>query len=105
MKKIACLMAVLMMVGAVPGFCGMSATVDGFIEDRMNSDLRPIEDTGRILDVTNRGIDRGYRVVTDPMHPVLDPVRRVRDESVKGVKTVTNTTWDILTLRRFRDKG
>jgi len=102
MKKIAVVLAVLMLLGAAPAWC-LSETADTFIQNRMQSDLRPVEDTGRILDVTNRGIDKTYHTVTDPMQPVLDPVRQVRDETVKGSKSVINVVWDAITLRSMRE--
>ncbi len=97
-------MLVLMLVAtlAVPAW-SMPAVLDHTIDNTMKSDLGPVSDTGRILDVTNRGITKGYNTVTEPMAPVLDPVRKVRDESIKGTKTVINTIWDVITFKHFRD--
>ncbi len=105
MKKIALLLAVLMVMGAATGFCGMSGTVDGFVENRMNSDIRPVEDAGKILDITNKGIDKTYHTVADPMEPGLKHVRKVRDETMSLSKKIVNKTWDILTLKDLRDRG
>lgn len=101
MKKIALLVAVLVVALAVPAW-SMPARLDHAIDNTMKSDIRPVEDSGRILDVTNRGITHSYNFVTGPMKPVLDPIRRVRDETIRGTKLVVNTIWDVLTFRHFR---
>ena len=101
MKKLTLLTAVLVVVVAMPAW-SMVAAVDRTIDHTMKSDLGPVADTGRILDVTNRGITKGYDTLTGPMKPVLDPIRKVRDESIRGAKAVVNTLWDVLTLRHFR---
>jgi len=98
MRKLALLMALLMVIGAGPAFA-LSATVDTFIENRQNSTSHPIADAARILDMANQGIDKTYHAVTDPIEPVLKPVRKVRDEVFK----VTNRIWDIVTLRGLRN--
>ena len=98
MRKLALLMALLMVIGAGPAFA-LSATVDTFIENRQNSTLHPIADAGRILDVANQGIDKTYDAVKKPLEPLLKPVRKVRDEVFKA----TNGIWDIVTLRGLRN--
>lgn len=100
MKKIALMFAFMMIVGSVHGWA-ISGTVDTFVENRMNSDLHPVADAGRVLDMTNRGLDHTYHTVTDPMKPILDPIRKVRDESFRAV----NFVWDGITLRHLRERG
>ena len=101
MKKIALLAAVLVVAMAMPAW-SMPATLDHAIDRTTKSDLGPVADTGRILDVANKGITKGYDTITGPMKPVLDPIRKVRDESIRGTKTVVNMLWDVLTFRHFR---
>ena len=101
MKKIALLVTVLVIAMAVPAW-SMVGAVDRTIDHTMKSDIGPVADTGRVLDFTNKGIDKTYHVVMDPLKPVLDPIRKVRDESVRGTKAVINTLWDVLTFRHFR---
>ena len=102
MKKIAIVTLVIVMAFAVPGF-SMPGTLDRAIDNTMKSDIGPVADSGRILDVTNRGITKTYDAVTGPMKPVLDPVRKVRHETVSGAKRIVNFTWDMLTLKHFRE--
>ena len=87
MKKIAVLLAVLMVIGAGPGWCGVSATLDTVIENRMNSDIHLVADAGRVLDLANRGVGKTYTTIMDPMEPVMDPVRKVRDEFAGRVRS------------------
>ncbi len=103
MRKIAMFMVLLMVMSAGTGWC-LVERVDRAIEGVSNSDIRPVADTGRVLDLTNRGIDKGYHAVTDPMAPVLDPVRKVRDESIKSTKSIINVIWDAITFRSLREK-
>ncbi|MCB9799645.1 MAG: hypothetical protein H6757_02665 [Candidatus Omnitrophica bacterium] len=101
MKKFTLMVALLMFVAAAPGWCLVS-TVDHAIEHTMQSDIRPVEDAGRILDVANKGVDMTYTTVTKPMSPILDPIRKVRDVTLDGTKRVINTIWDVVTLKHFR---
>lgn len=99
MKKIALLTAILMVVAAAPGWCGISATADTFIDNRMNSDLHPVADAGRLLDATNKATDKTYHAIMDPLEPGMKYVRKVKD----GAGVVINKTWDVITLRHMRD--
>ena len=101
MKKVALLVAVLVVAMAVPAW-SMPDVLDRQIDHTMKSDIGPVADAGRILDLTNRGVTRGYHTVTDPMKPVLDPIRKVRDESIHGTKRLVNTMWDLITFKHFR---
>lgn len=101
MKKIAVFVAILLAVGAVPAWC-LSATVDTFIDNRTKSDLGPVADAGKILDVANKGVDKTYHLVADPMDPVLSPVMKVKDGCVKGAKSIINFAWDLATFKHFR---
>lgn len=104
MKKFALLLAVLMVFGGAPGWAfSPMATVDGVVDQTIKSDLRPVEDSGRILHATLDGAGKTYHAITDPMEPVLKPVRTGRDYILDHTKKILNTTWDVITLRHFRD--
>ncbi|MDP3919435.1 MAG: hypothetical protein Q8R76_01330 [Candidatus Omnitrophota bacterium] len=103
MKKIAIFLAILLVAGSAPGW-SLSATVDNVIDGRMKSDIHPIADAGLVLNEANKGIDTTYHAVTDPLAPVLDPIRKIRDETVRYAKTAVNTAWDLVTLRNYRNK-
>ena len=102
MKKITMLALVLVTAMAVPAY-SMPATLDHAIDNTMKSDLGPVADAGRLLDMTNRGMTTGYNKVTEPMAPVLDPVRKVGHEAFDGSKKVINTIYDLITFKHFRD--
>ena len=103
MKKIAVVLAVLMAIGAVPGWC-LSETVDHFLDNRSKSDLRPVEDTAKIASTVSKGVDKSLDAVPvlKERDKVLDPVRKVRHETVSAAKTIVNRTWDILTFKSMR---
>ena len=103
MRKIAIFLVVLLIAGAAPVW-SLSATVDNVIDGRMKSDIHPIADAGLILHEVNKGIDTTYHAVTDPLAPVLDPMRKIRDETVRYAKMAVNTVWDLVTLRNYRGK-
>ncbi len=105
MRKTALLLALLMVLGTAPGWCfSATAIVDHTVDETRKSDIRPVEDTGKILGLTREGSGKAYHAVTDPMKPVLDPVRKGRDEILKGTKKVINTVWDMVTFRSLREK-
>lgn len=103
MKKIAVILAVLMAIGAVPGWC-LSQTVDTFLDNRSKSDLRPVEDSAKILQGVNKGVDKSLDMVPgmDQRGKVLDPVSKARKETVGLAKTIVNKTWDTLTFKSMR---
>ena len=96
MKKAALLVALLMVIGVGSAWC-LSATVDRVLDDQSKSDLRPVQDTAKLANLVNKGIDKSYNTVTKPMNPVLDPIRQVRDSSVRASKEIVNRIWDALT--------
>ena len=100
MKKVAFILVFLMLAGAGPAFCTFSTTVDGVVDSKSKSDLRPVEDSAKLIGEVDKGLD----MVTEPMDPVLHPVYVVRDHTIKGSKKVVNTVWDVLTLKSMRDK-
>ena len=100
MRKVALMLALLMVVGSVPAFCTVSTTVDGVIDSKSKSDIRPVEDTAKLAGMINKGVNE----VAKPLDPALKPVYEVRDTSIKASKTVVNTVWDMLTLKSFRTK-
>ena len=100
MKKMALFLALLMVVSVGSAFCTVSTTLDGVIESKSKSDIRPVEDSAKMLGMVNKGVNK----VVEPLDPALRPVYEVRDHSIKASKTVVNTIWDALTLKSFRDK-
>ena len=100
MRKMALILALLMVVASVPAFC-LSSTLDGVIENKSKSDIRPVEDAAKLAGVINKGVNE----VTKPLDPMLKPVHEVKDASVKASKSVVNTIWDALTLKSFRKKA
>jgi hypothetical protein len=100
MKKIMILMVIMVMAFSAPGF-SVSPTIDTFIHSRMDSDLRPMEDAGRILDVTKRGVDHTVDTVKKPFGFLLDPIYKVRDVSFD----IVNRVYDGVTLRHLRERG
>lgn len=97
MKKTALLLALLMIVGPVAGFC-YPATVDNILEDKSKSDLRPVADTAKMAGALNDGINQAFEM--EPLHTI----DKVRIETYNGAKKVTNMLWDALTFKSFRDK-
>ena len=96
MKKVALLVALLMVTSVGSAWC-LSATVDRALDNQSKSDIRPVQDTARLLSIVNKGIDKSYNTVTKPMNPVLDPIRQVRDSTVRASKEIVNRIWDALT--------
>ena len=101
MKKVALLLALLMIVGQVYGWC-YTATVDKVLDEKSKSDLHPVQDVAKIAGVVNSGVNKTFE--TQPMSTIMTPVETVRKETLKGAHTITNTLWDVLTLRSFREK-
>ncbi len=104
MKKTALLLAVLMVIGSMSGWA-ISQTVDNIAMDQTKSDLRPVQDAGYLLKAVNDGIDKGLSAipVIKEHHYVLDPVRKVKNESIKDAKSIINMTWDAVTLKSHRE--
>ena len=100
MRKLALVLALLMVVGTIPAFATVSATLDGVIDSKSKSDIRPVEDTAKLAGEVNKGVNK----VMEPLDPVMKPVYEVRHETVKASKKVVNTVWDMLTLKHFREK-
>ena len=103
MKKVALLVALLMVISATPGWC-LVAAVDRALDNQSKSDLRPVEDTAKLAGMVNKGVDKSYNMVTEPIKPVLDPVRKVRDTSIHATKDVLNKIWDVMTFASHRKK-
>ncbi len=96
MKKVTLFVALLMVISMGPAWC-LSATVDRVLDNQSKSDIRPIQDTARLASMVNKGVDKSYNMATEPIKPVLDPIRKVRDTSVHASKTIVNRIWDGLT--------
>ena len=106
MKKRAILLALLMLVGAVPGWC-LVATVDNFVNDHTkDSGYRPVQDTGEMYGTVNRHIGSAYDKVPvmKDRHVVIDPIEKLGNDSIHGVRTLLNGTWDLLTFKSMRTK-
>ena len=106
MKKIAILLAVLMVMGAAPGWCVLS-TVDNYVVDHTKtSSFRPIEDAGLLYETVDKGIDTSLdKVPVVKLRPMLfDPIDKVVKVSIDGTRTIINGVWDILTFKSMRTK-
>lgn len=96
MRKVALIVVLALVVGGNSAW-SLSKTLDGVIEDQKKSDLHAVQDTSKLAGVMNEGLDKSYNAITEPMKPVLDPIRKVRDVSVRASKDILNGTWDALT--------
>lgn len=106
MKKIAVLLTVLMVMGAVPGWC-LIATVDNFVASHTKANnLRPVEDAGKLYQAVNNGIDTSLdKIPAVKLRPILfDPIDKVVKGSMDATRSVVNGLWDFLTLKSMRKK-
>ncbi len=104
MKKIATLLVVLMVVGAVPGWC-LLATVDNAVMDHTkDSSYRPVADVGKVYGEMNKGLDKSLdKVPAVKLRPILfDPMDKALSETIKAGKLVINSSWDFLTFKKYR---
>lgn len=106
MKKIALFLAILMVVGSMPAWC-LSETLTKVIDDKTKSDIRPVQDTAKILGTVDRGVDKAMdkTPILNKREMVLDPARKVSREAVRGIKSIVNGVWDILTSPFDRLRG
>lgn len=106
MKKIAVLLALLMLVGSVPGWC-LVATVDNFVDTHTkDSRYRPVQDTGEMYGAVNHGIGTAFDKVPviKERHVVVDPIEKLGNDSIGATRSFLNTTWDLLTFKSMRTK-
>ena len=106
MKKLAVILALLMAVGAVPGWC-LEATVDGFVDSHTkDSGFRPVQDTGAIYAKVNHEIGAGMDKVPilQDRAKVMNPIDKLLHDSIDGAKSLINATWDLLTFKSLREK-
>ena len=106
MRKIAFLLALLMVVGAAPGWC-LVATVDSYVTDHTkDNSFRPVQDAGHLYETVNKGIDTSLdKVPGIKMRPMLfDPIDKVLRASIDSTKLIVNGLWDALTLKSIREK-
>ena len=101
MKKIAMMLLLFLIVGQAYGLC-YTATVDNVLSEKSKSELHPVQDAAKIASVANNGVNKTMEV--KPIAKLMEPIRTVRKETVKGAYSVTNMLWDTLTLRSFREK-
>ena len=104
MRKLATLLALLMVVGSIPGWC-LIATVDNAVMDHTkDSSYRPVQDAGKAYDVLNKGMEKSFdKVPAVKMRPILfEPADAAAKETLKAGKLVINSSWDLLTLKKFR---
>jgi hypothetical protein len=93
MKKVIAFVLILMIVAAGPAWC-VSRTVDTFIENKKGSDMAPIADAGKVMDMANQGM----KMTLDAADPVLGQRKHVTGPVMDGVKMVVNTTWNVITM-------
>jgi hypothetical protein len=96
MKKIAVVLVIAMVFGSGPAWA-LSRTLDNAVASHKKSELAPVADAARITG----GVNHGLHMMTDPImdnggDKVMEPVRMVKDESVKGARTIVNETWKML---------
>ena len=101
LRKVAMLVMLLMVVGMAYGWC-YTATVDNVLDAKSKSDIRPVEDVAKLAGMVNKGVNTTLE--SKYMSPIMKPIDTVRLETLKGAKTVTNTLWDALTFKSFREK-
>ena len=107
MKKLAVMLALLLVVGAVPGWC-LIATVDNFVDGHTkDSGFRPVQDTGEIYAKVNHEIGAGLDKVPvlQDRSKVISPIDKLLHDSIEGGKSLINGTWDLLTFKSLRDKS
>lgn len=106
MKKIAVMLSLLLMIGAVPGWC-LIGTVDNYVDGHTkDSSFRPVQDTGHLYGTVNDGIGKGLDKVPviNKRSVVMDPLDKGIGETIGMTKKIINGTWDILTFKSMRDK-
>ncbi len=101
MKKTALFLTLFMVIGQVYGL-SYTATVDNVLDAKSKSDLHPVQDAAKIAGVANSGVNKAME--KQPMSTVMKPIETVRKEILKDSYKVTNTLWDFLTFRSFREK-
>ena len=106
MRKLAVLLALLMVVGAVPGWC-VIATVDNFVDSHTkDSGFRPVQDTGALYGKVNHEIGAGLDKVPilQDRSKVISPLDKMLHDSIDGGKLLINGAWDLITFKSLRDK-
>ena len=106
MKKLAVMLALLMVVAAVPGWC-LVASVDNFVDSHTkDSGFRPVQDTGAIYGKVNHEIGAGMdkMPVLQDRSKVMSPIDKLLHESIDGAKSLINGAWDLLTFKSMREK-
>ena len=101
MRKTALFLALFMVIGQIYGLA-YTATVDNALETKSKSDLHPVQDTAKMVNVVNSGVNKV--IEKQPMSTVMKPIETVRKETLKAAYTTTNTLWDFLTFRSLREK-
>ena len=92
MKKIASLVALLMVIGSIPVMATISTTAEGFLDRRAESDIRPVQDSAKLVRYAYDGVDRGIEFAD----PVLRHRKHITDPVMRGAKIIINGTWDML---------
>ncbi len=105
MKKIGCLVALFLLIGASSGWSAMSSSLDGWLNDQAKSDNYGIKAYGMIL----RGLDR---IVESPVELACHTYKGVTEELgygegiLKGlgmgtlwmVDDLLRGAWDVVTF-------
>lgn len=106
MKKLAVILSLFMLVGAVPGWC-LVATVDNYVDTHTkNSGYRPVQDTGEMYGAINHGIGTAMDKVPviKERQVVVSPIEKLANDTIHGTRTLLNGMWDVLTLKSMREK-
>ncbi len=106
MKKMAVILAALMILGAVPGWC-LVPMVDSFVDNHTkNSSFHPVQDAGKVYGTVNHQIDTSFDKipVLKSRSVIIDPIEKLVKDSVDATKLLINGTWDLLTFKSMRTK-
>ena len=106
MKKLVMILALLVVVGAVPGWC-LVATVDNTIDAHTkDSGFRPVQDAGALYAKVDHEIGAGMDKVPvlQDRSKLISPIDKMLHDSIDGVKSLINGTWDLLTFKSMREK-
>ncbi|MBI1977504.1 MAG: hypothetical protein HYS55_01995 [Candidatus Omnitrophica bacterium] len=101
MKKIALILALLMVFGQAYGFAYPTA-VDNTLDAKSKSELHPVSDAAKIASAANDGVNKIME--SEPVSTVMKPIRATKKETLKGAYKITNTLWDVLTFRWLRSE-
>lgn len=106
MKKLATMFIVLLMIGAVPGWC-LVGVVDNYVDNHTkDSRLAPVRDTGRIYGTVNHQIGTAMDKVPviQSRNVIMEPISKFAGSTADFSRSLINGVWDIVTFKSFREK-